>query len=457
MTTRSLQRHMAALVNMGFLERIYRRGRSAVTRIRLDVLGAGRPTPDTTVYKPPTVVSPTPDSSVTHNLSLESEYQITAQPASPALAVLAENPAGAAIVFESVKAGIPDTVPLASPPVIEPVPEPAIAPAVAPADVPVDVPGTTAQAPADAQADAQADAPALPEPAPAVSPDVDLVPAMPTAPVVDDPLADCQPDAAVQVVDVLALRMKPIFEARALANMVARKGDQAGASSPNSDELTPDIFTSESSPTTQPEPAKLAIRTDEAVAALADLGKVTAVPAPAVTVPVELVPAAPAPTTKPNDHPFAEVPPKLLADYANTREAKDKSRIVSGTEAAVFASEAAKAGLTIITMIRLCIWRGWGRFEARFATPSVMAAWAAVDPEQAPATPVRRVHAQEVVPPASPEIVEAERSKIAALREKINRQALGNKTWATTALAKAAAGDHVAPATLTAARNALRL
>ena len=47
---------------------------------------------------------------------------------------------------------------------------------------------------------------------------------------------------------VLALRMKPIFEARALANMAARKGEQAGASSPKSDELTPDIFTGEVQP-----------------------------------------------------------------------------------------------------------------------------------------------------------------------------------------------------------------
>ena len=40
----------------------------------------------------------------------------------------------------------------------------------------------------------------------------------------------------------------PIFEARALANMAARKGEQAGASSPKSDELTPDIFTGEVQP-----------------------------------------------------------------------------------------------------------------------------------------------------------------------------------------------------------------
>ena len=371
MTTRSLQRHMAALVNLGFLERIYRRGRSAFTRIRLGVLGAGRPTPDTTVYKPPTVVSPTPDSSVTHNLSLESEYQITAQPAAP---VLAESPASAAIVvFESIDTEVPDTAPLANLPVIDvelvahlPVVELVANEPVVVVDVPAAV--ITVDLVADT--------------APAIAPVVELVPAvqMPDAPVVATDTAPAMPEPAIA-------------------------------------------------------------------------------PAPAVTVPVELVPAAPAPTTKPNDHPFAEVPPKLLADYANTREAKDKSRTVSETEAAVFANEAAKAGLTIIAMIRLCIWRGWGRFEARFATPSVMAAWAAVDPEQAPATPatpVKRVNQTESAPPASPEIVEAERAKIAALRTKI----VGTDdplAWAKQRIADYEAGKHVSGFALRAARAALRL
>lgn len=73
---------------------------------------------------------------------------------------------------------------------------------------------------------------------------------------------------------VLALRMKPIFEARALANMAARKGEQAGASSPKSDELTPDIFTGEVQPVA-PVKAPAPIRTDTAVASLANLGKDT--------------------------------------------------------------------------------------------------------------------------------------------------------------------------------------
>jgi hypothetical protein len=53
---------------------------------------------------------------------------------------------------------------------------------------------------------------------------------------------------------VLALRLKPIMKNRAMANMVVRKGEQSGSSSLKSDELQP-------------------IRTDAAVASLANLGK----------------------------------------------------------------------------------------------------------------------------------------------------------------------------------------
>lgn len=53
-----------------------------------------------------------------------------------------------------------------------------------------------------------------------------------------------------------ALMMKSIIERMATENMAARKGDQAGASSPNSDELKP-------------------IRTDDTVAALAGVSRDT--------------------------------------------------------------------------------------------------------------------------------------------------------------------------------------
>ena len=363
MCVRTVQGHINDLVKLHYLTRTLRIGRSAIIQLTQKAMGWLTGTPAEIAPPPPQKLHPEP--------VIEPINQITAQPAAP---VLAENPAGAAIVvFESVDTEVRDTAPLANLPVIDvelvahlPVVELVANEPVVVVDVPAAV--ITVDLVADT--------------APAIAPVVELVPAvqMPDAPVVATDTAPAMPEPAIA-------------------------------------------------------------------------------PAPAVTVPVELVPAAPAPTTKPNDHPFAEVPPKLLADYANTREAKDKSRTVSETEAAVFANEAAKAGLTIIAMIRLCIWRGWGRFEARFATPSVMAAWAAVDPEQAPATPatpVKRVNQTESAPPASPEIVEAERAKIAALRTKI----VGTDdplAWAKQRIADYEAGKHVSGFALRAARAALRL
>ena len=72
---------------------------------------------------------------------------------------------------------------------------------------------------------------------------------------------------------VLALRMKPIFEARALASYQANVGRPV-KSSPISDAITPDIFTGEVQPVT-PVKAPAPIRTDTAVASLANLGKDT--------------------------------------------------------------------------------------------------------------------------------------------------------------------------------------
>ena len=73
---------------------------------------------------------------------------------------------------------------------------------------------------------------------------------------------------------VLALRMKPIIEARALAR---QQGGQGGVLlSPISDEATPDIFTSEVQMVAPVEPAAPAIRTDAAVASLASGGQAVA-------------------------------------------------------------------------------------------------------------------------------------------------------------------------------------
>ena len=144
------------------------------------------------------------------------------------------------------------------------------------------------------------------------------------------------------------------------------------------------------------------------------------------------------------DDPLAEVSDALLADFGIVRKAKKKAATVTKTEAVVFAAEAAKAGLTPAQAVEACIHRGWSRFEA---------AWL----PQAPAMPVQRVYVPEVAPPASPDVIAAHRATLAALRETIIRQGKASTTWATTALAKAAKGEHVAPAAMAAAKAALRL
>lgn len=72
---------------------------------------------------------------------------------------------------------------------------------------------------------------------------------------------------------VLALRMKPIIEARALAR---QQGGQGGILlSQISDEATPDIFTNETAPAILQEAPKPTIRTDEAVSQLANISRDT--------------------------------------------------------------------------------------------------------------------------------------------------------------------------------------
>ena len=144
------------------------------------------------------------------------------------------------------------------------------------------------------------------------------------------------------------------------------------------------------------------------------------------------------------DDPLAEVPAALLADFGIVRKAKKKAATVTKTEAVVFAAEAKKAGLTPAQAVEACIHRGWSRFEA---------AWL----PQAPAMPVQRVYVPEVAPPASPDVIAAHRATLAALRETIIRQGKASTTWAAAALAKAASGEHIAPAAMAAARAALRL
>ena len=157
------------------------------------------------------------------------------------------------------------------------------------------------------------------------------------------------------------------------------------------------------------------------------------------------VPAVATETLSVVDNPMASVPAALLDDFGIVRRAKKKAAVVTRTEAIVFASEAAKAGMTVAQAVETCIMRGWSRFNATWV------------PQQSPAMAPQSFYVPEVAPPASLGVINAGRAAIAAMRETINRQVIGKTAWATAAMAKAAAGEHVAPATLAAARVALRI
>ena len=93
MGVRTVQRHIAALVNMGYLVRIYREGRAAVTRL---VTPANLAPPPLPIWHPEPAIP-------------ESVNEITALPEAPA-PVVAEVPAVAAVVvFESVDTQQPDS------------------------------------------------------------------------------------------------------------------------------------------------------------------------------------------------------------------------------------------------------------------------------------------------------------------------------------------------------------
>ena len=107
---------------------------------------------------------------------------------------------------------------------------------------------------------------------------------------------------------------------------------------------------------------------------------------------------------------LANIDPELLEDFGIVRKAKKKSPQVTKTEAKTFALEAHKAGLTVPEMLKLCILRGWSRFEASWMPPV------------APTAPPQAVFKPETVQPASPAIVAAQRAKLSELRNLILKQ-----------------------------------
>ena len=94
---RTVRRHVDELVGMGIIERTYRKGKSAITRIILAAL-PGYQTPDILPTLPRTFCPP--------ESVIEPVNEITAQPTAP---VVAESPASAAVVvFESMATEVTD-------------------------------------------------------------------------------------------------------------------------------------------------------------------------------------------------------------------------------------------------------------------------------------------------------------------------------------------------------------
>ena len=167
---------------------------------------------------------------------------------------------------------------------------------------------------------------------------------------------------------------------------------------------------------------------------------------------VDLVPALPV-----IDNPLADVPAALLDDFGIVRKAKKKAAKVTRLEGQVMAREAAKARLTVEDVVKLCILRGWSRFEAVFATPAVMTQfYATMTPAQAPQTGRSAVYVHEAAPPANPDIIRIELAKIATQPGPTAKMA-DPLAWAKNTLARHQAGEHVSGFALRSARAALRL
>ena len=140
---------------------------------------------------------------------------------------------------------------------------------------------------------------------------------------------------------------------------------------------------------------------------------------------------------------FAGVEPQLLADFGIVRRAKKKPAQITRTEAAIFAAEAQKAGLTPAQAMFECVTRGWSRFQAEWLPPKPI--------EQA-----TRVFVPEEVQPAKPETISAGKAAWSGLRIKFTPN-VDPLAWARGAIAKDAAGERVGHALLRNARMALRI
>jgi len=111
---------------------------------------------------------------------------------------------------------------------------------------------------------------------------------------------------------------------------------------------------------------------------------------PVVTAAAPVVTPPAAPLCVPDE--LKTIEPQVLEDFAVVRKTKKRAPMPTRTEAQDLAEQADRAGLTVAQVVRLCIVKGWARFEAAWLTDRVTAiAEAAPPPPPPPPAPPRNV------------------------------------------------------------------
>lgn len=132
---------------------------------------------------------------------------------------------------------------------------------------------------------------------------------------------------------------------------------------------------------------------------------------------------------------------QVMQDFKALRKAKRRPALTQ-TEINALTTEGNKAGLTLTEVLKICVVKGWMRFEA---------AWLPA-PKQAPAPYV-------VAPskPANASTVSSGISHLAALRSAITASSANSLAWAHAAVAKKQAGEYVAQQVVRSACAALKM
>lgn len=104
--------------------------------------------------------------------------------------------------------------------------------------------------------------------------------------------------------------------------------------------------------------------------------------APKPPRPPRPAPSPAAPLCVPDE--LKTIEPQMLEDFAVVRKTKKKAPMPTRTEAQDLAEQANRAGLTVAQAVRLCIVKGWARFEAAWIADRRSAQQDAAAPEPKP-------------------------------------------------------------------------